>query len=141
MKDYYAIMGLQRNASAAQIREKYLFLAKEWHPDVNSSPAAAENFKQLGEAYAILGDPGRRRKYDLFSKVREIPMKQNGSVDLIALFHSAVTGRVRSQFVEAIAPVLERKLDEHGVKARTATAEDILQAVGWLKPKRRVRRA
>lgn len=139
MKDFYAIMGLQRNASQHQVRVKYLFLAKELHPD--KPTGNAEAFKALQEAYGVLGDPAKRRAYDLSRKVREFvpPMAQSGAIDLLGMLQAAARGRVPQQFVDQFSPVLERKLEERGVKARAVTAEDALEALGWLKPKRKKR--
>jgi Ca-activated chloride channel family protein len=63
-KDYYAIFKLDRNATEEQIRKAYRVLAREYHPDVNESAAAAEIFRDIQEAYEILGDPEQRRVYD-----------------------------------------------------------------------------
>ena len=139
MKDFYSIMGLQRNATPKQVREKYLFRAKELHPD--KPTGNAEAFKALQEAYAVLGDPVKRRSYDLYFNVRQFvpPVEESGAVDLIAMLQRASLGWVPQQFVNQFSPVLERKLEERGVKARAVTAEDALEALGWLKPKRKKR--
>ena len=56
-KDYYAILGLRRKASASDIKKAYRKLARQYHPDVNSGEAAAEQkFKEINEAYAVLSD-------------------------------------------------------------------------------------
>src|SRR5271157_3543848 len=99
MKDFYAIMGLQRNASAKQVRQKYLFLAKELHPDKPTGNERA--FQDLQEAYAVLGDPAKRKSYDLYFNVRQFvpPVAQSGAVDLLAMLQRAAAGRVPQQFV------------------------------------------
>ena len=140
MKDFYAIMGLQRNASQHQVRVKYLFLAKELHPDKPTGNERA--FKELQEAYAILGDPAKRKSYDLYFNFRQfVPQTEtDGAIDLIVMLRQvAAASRVPQQFVDQFSPVLERKLEERGVKARAVTAEDALEALGWLKPKRKKR--
>ncbi len=63
-RDYYEIMGLKRDASADEIKRAYRKLARQYHPDVSDSPDAAERFKELGEAYAVLKDPEKRGAYD-----------------------------------------------------------------------------
>lgn len=63
-RDYYEIMGLKRDASADEIKRAYRKLARQHHPDVSDSPDAAERFKELGEAYAVLKDPEKRAAYD-----------------------------------------------------------------------------
>ncbi len=63
-KDYYSILGLSKNASEKQIKSAYRSLARKFHPDVNKSADAAERFKDINEAYTVLSDPAKRRKYD-----------------------------------------------------------------------------
>lgn len=65
-KDYYKILGVPRNADNATIKKAYRNLAKEYHPDVNSSKDADEKFKELTEAYAVLSDDEKRKQYDLY---------------------------------------------------------------------------
>lgn len=63
-KDYYAIMGLKRDASPEEIKKAYRKLARKYHPDVSKEPKAEERFKELGEAYEVLKDPQKRANYD-----------------------------------------------------------------------------
>lgn len=66
-KDYYAVLGVRRKASASEIKKAYRKLARECHPDVNNGDAAAEQrFKEINEAYAVLSDESKRRTYDKF---------------------------------------------------------------------------
>jgi molecular chaperone DnaJ len=64
--DYYDILGLERGASDADVKKAFRRLAQQWHPDVNTEPAAAARFKEINEAYQVLSDPDRRQRYDLF---------------------------------------------------------------------------
>ena len=64
LKDYYQILGVDRNASKEEIKKAYRRLAKEWHPDVNPDPKAEEKFKEIDEAYYVLSDEEKRRQYD-----------------------------------------------------------------------------
>ncbi len=64
MKNYYAILKLQKNASQEEIKKAYWKLAKEWHPDKNPSPNAHEKFIEINEAYLILSDPSKRSAFD-----------------------------------------------------------------------------
>jgi curved DNA-binding protein len=63
-KDYYAVMGLQSDASAHDIKMAYRRLARKYHPDLNKEADAEKNFKDLGEAYEVLRDPEKRKLYD-----------------------------------------------------------------------------
>ena len=63
-KDYYAILGVSRNAKPDDIRKAYRKLAKEFHPDVNKSAGAEDKYKEINEAYEVLKDPAKREKYD-----------------------------------------------------------------------------
>jgi len=62
--DYYQTLGVARDATQEQINKAFRSLAKKFHPDVNKSPGAEERFKQASEAYEVLKDPEKRKKYD-----------------------------------------------------------------------------
>ncbi|HET6681743.1 MAG TPA: J domain-containing protein, partial [Gemmatimonadaceae bacterium] len=64
-KDYYAVLGVASTASADEIKKQYRRLARKHHPDANASdPQAAERFKEISEAYGVLGDEEKRKQYD-----------------------------------------------------------------------------
>lgn len=66
-RDYYAILGVEHDADDAQIRKAFQKLARKYHPDINKEPGAEEKFKEISEAYAVLSDPDKRRRYDAMS--------------------------------------------------------------------------
>src|ERR671914_1180537 len=63
-KDYYAILGVPKTASQADIKKAYRKLARELHPDTNTDPGAEKRFKDANEAHAVLADPEKRKQYD-----------------------------------------------------------------------------
>jgi len=66
-KDYYNILGVNRNASEREIKQAYRRLARKYHPDINpGDKSAEEKFKQMNEAYEVLSDKEKRNKYDQF---------------------------------------------------------------------------
>ena len=64
-KDYYKIVGVDKTASAEAVKRAYRRLARKYHPDVNKGKGAAERFKEINEAYEVLGDPEKRKRYDM----------------------------------------------------------------------------
>ena len=73
-KDYYDILGVTRNASDIEIKKAYRKLAMQYHPDRNPRKEkwANEKFKEINEAYGVLGDPQKRRQYDQFGTVGNV---------------------------------------------------------------------
>ncbi|MGE0624809.1 MAG: DnaJ C-terminal domain-containing protein [Pseudomonadales bacterium] len=67
-KDYYETLGLDRNASAEDIKRAYRRLARKYHPDVSKEPDAEARFKEMKEAYEVLKDPEKRTAYDQFGE-------------------------------------------------------------------------
>lgn len=65
MNDYYADLGVSRDATAEDIKRAYRRAARRLHPDVNPGPEAEEQFKKLSQAYDVLSDPEKRRSYDM----------------------------------------------------------------------------
>ena len=65
-RDYYEVLGVDKNASEADIKSAFRKLAKKYHPDVSKEPDAAEKFKEAQEAYAVLSDASKRQQYDQY---------------------------------------------------------------------------
>ncbi len=63
-QNHYAVLGVEANASQAEIKKAYQKLAKQWHPDVNKAANAEQRFKEIAAAYEILGSEEKRREYD-----------------------------------------------------------------------------
>jgi len=64
-RDYYEVLGVQRNAAKDEIKDAYRKLAMQYHPDRNKAPDAEEKFKEISEAYAVLSDDKKRQQYDM----------------------------------------------------------------------------
>lgn len=65
-KSYYDILGVSKDADEKEIKSAFRKLAKQYHPDINKEAGAEAKFKEIGEAYAVLGDAEKRRQYDQF---------------------------------------------------------------------------
>ena len=86
-KDYYAILGVEKDASTDDIRKAFQQKARKLHPDINKEPDAEERFKEVSEAYAVLSDPDKRKRYDAlrsgnpFAGYGSSPSQQGGYSD------------------------------------------------------------
>ena len=67
-RDYYEVLGVSRSCSDAEIKRAYHSLAREYHPDLNKSPDAEGRFKEINEAYEVLGDRRKRAEYDRWGR-------------------------------------------------------------------------
>ncbi|WP_096153336.1 MULTISPECIES: molecular chaperone DnaJ [Bacillus] len=65
-RDYYEVLGVSKGASKDEIKKSYRKLSKQYHPDINSAPDAADKFKEIKEAYEVLSDDQKRSHYDQF---------------------------------------------------------------------------
>jgi len=99
--DYYALLGVGRDADDAEIKKAFRRRARETHPDVNAAPDAEAQFKQINEAYDVLSDPAKRDNYDRFGSAdpRGVPGADFGDVfggfgmeDLFSAFFGGAAG-------------------------------------------------
>ena len=98
-KDYYKILGVDRNASADEIKKAYRKLALKYHPDRNpGDKAAEEKFKEINEAYQVLSDPEKRAKYDRFSTTYQHWQATGGQAPFDWGAWGAAPGGVRVEF-------------------------------------------
>lgn len=74
-KDYYQIMGIERNASPEELKRAYRKLARKYHPDVSKEADAENKFKEVGEAYEVLKDPEKRKQYDQYGEHWQQPQQ------------------------------------------------------------------
>jgi len=92
MADYYEVLGVERDADAAQVKSAYRKLALKYHPDRNPGDhEAEEKFKSINEAYAVLSDPEKRSRYDQFGSVDE---SATFSGDIFDIFASVFGGNM-----------------------------------------------
>ncbi|MCX5974990.1 MAG: DnaJ domain-containing protein [Coprothermobacterota bacterium] len=72
-KDYYDILGVEREAPADDVKKAYRQMARQFHPDLNPDPGASNRMRDINEAYEVLSDPDKRARYDQFGTAEEIP--------------------------------------------------------------------
>ena len=84
-RDYYEVLGVERDADARTIKRAFLKKAREVHPDVSDDPHAEEKFKEVNEAYSVLSDEQKRANYDRFGSA-EGPGMGSGYVDISDIF-------------------------------------------------------
>jgi DnaJ-class molecular chaperone len=105
-RDYYGLMGLHPEATEEEIRKAYRRLALQWHPDRNpGNPEAAERFKEISEAYAVLIDPAKRRAYD---RARAAGATHEFRPNREDLFRDLFADRQASAIFEELAREFER---------------------------------
>ncbi len=91
-RDYYEVLGVDKNADEATIKKAYRQLAKKYHPDANPGEEAAAKFKEASEAYAVLSDPEKRRQYDQFGHAAFDGSGGTGGFDFSGMDFSDIFG-------------------------------------------------
>ena len=100
-RDYYEVIGLEKNSSQAEVKSAFRSLARKHHPDKNPDDTDSERrFKEIQEAYAILSNPQERRKYDMFGHDRPggSPFGSSGFQGVNISFDDLFGGGVESIF-------------------------------------------
>jgi molecular chaperone DnaJ len=97
-RDYYEVLGVQKNASKEEIKNAYRKLALQYHPDRNKDPTAEEKFKELSEAYAVLSDDEKRKRYDIYGHVGAEEAFRGSEANFEEIFRDAGFGGFRDIF-------------------------------------------
>ena len=92
-KDYYAVLGVPRDANEDDIKKAYRKLARQYHPDVNKKPDAEKKFKEINEANEVLSDPEKRKRYDTVGPDWERFAQQRGRPSGTGGFQYVYTGQ------------------------------------------------
>ncbi|MBR1703250.1 MAG: molecular chaperone DnaJ [Lachnospiraceae bacterium] len=98
-RDYYEVLGVDKNADEATIKKAYRVLAKKYHPDMNPGDAEAEKkFKEASEAYAVLSDPDKKRQYDQYGHAAFEGGAGAGGFDFSGMDFSDIFGDIFGDF-------------------------------------------
>ncbi|MGI0036465.1 MAG: DnaJ domain-containing protein, partial [Nitrososphaera sp.] len=97
-QDYYEVLGVQKNASTEEIKNTYRKLALQYHPDRNKGAGAEEKFKEISEAYAVLSDPEKRKRYDTYGHVGPEEVFRGSEANFDEIFRDIGFGGFRDIF-------------------------------------------
>lgn len=127
-KDYYKVLGVERSATQDEVKRAYRKLARKFHPDVNKDAGAETSFKEVGEAYEVLGDPEKRSAYDQLGKSWKPGEEFRPPPDWDAGFEfsgaSADGAGDASEFFESLFGGMGRRRASHGRAEFHARGED-----------------
>jgi molecular chaperone DnaJ len=135
--NFYVILGLDRDASTADIKRAYRRLARRYHPGINPGDRAAESvFRQIAEAYETLVDPGKRQAYDAGSGGSQPDRQVSATLeftefDFSARAHGSQAATFSELFAEVLNPVPQRDQAkaENGADIHTAVTVEFVDAV------------
>lgn len=121
-KDYYSVLGLERSATQDGVKRAYRNLARKFHPDINKSPGAEAQFKEIGEAYEVLGNTEKRAAYDQLGKDFKAGQEFHPPPDWDAGFEfsgasSEHSGAAASDFFDALFGRMRRPEQPHRGRA------------------------
>src|SRR5512134_3459995 len=123
-KDYYKILGLERNATQDEVKRAYRKLARKYHPDVNKEPGAEASFKEVGEANEVLSDPEKRAAYDQLGADWQAGQQFRPPPDWAAGFEfsgagagAEAGGHDFSDFFESLFAGMQRRERPYGTRA------------------------
>ena len=97
-RDYYDVLTVTRSASKEEIKNAYRKLALQYHPDRNKSPGAEEKFKEISEAYAVLSDDEKRKRYDTYGHVGAEEVFRGSEANFDEIFRDMGFSGVRDIF-------------------------------------------
>ena len=97
-RDYYEVLGVPKNSEKGDIKNAYRKLALQYHPDRNKSPGAEERFKEISEAYAVLSDEDKRKRYDTYGHVGSEEVFRGAEANFEEIFKDMGFGGVRDIF-------------------------------------------
>ena len=97
-RDYYEVLGVPKNSEKGDIKNAYRKLALQYHPDRNKSPGAEERFKDISEAYAVLSDEDKRKRYDTYGHVGSEEVFRGSEANFEEIFKDMGFGGVRDIF-------------------------------------------
>ena len=97
-KDYYDVLGVQKTVTKDELKSVYRKLALKYHPDRNKSPEAEEKFKEISEAYAVLSDQEKRKRYDTYGHVGNEEVFRGSEDNFAEIFKDIGFGNVGDIF-------------------------------------------
>lgn len=97
-RDYYEVLGVTKNSEKGDIKNAYRKLALKYHPDRNKSPGAEERFKEISEAYAVLSDDDKRKRYDTYGHVGSEEVFRGSEANFEEIFKDMGFGGFRDIF-------------------------------------------